>query len=42
MPARAVPARRLGPVEEFAAAAAFLCPRRATYITGPRSPSTAG
>ena len=29
-----LPARRLGTVEEFAAAAAFLCSERAAYITG--------
>jgi 3-oxoacyl-[acyl-carrier protein] reductase len=29
-----LPARRLGTVEEFAAAAAFLCSRPASYITG--------
>lgn len=31
---REVPAGRLGTVEEFAAAAAFLCSKRAAYITG--------
>jgi 3-oxoacyl-[acyl-carrier protein] reductase len=29
-----VPAGRVGTVEEFAAAAAFLCSARASYITG--------
>ena len=29
-----VPARRLGTVDEFAAAAVFLCSARASYITG--------
>jgi 3-oxoacyl-[acyl-carrier protein] reductase len=29
-----LPARRLGTVEEFAAAAAFLCSAKASYITG--------
>jgi 3-oxoacyl-[acyl-carrier protein] reductase len=32
--AATIPARRLGTVEEFAAAAAFLCSTRASYITG--------
>jgi 3-oxoacyl-[acyl-carrier protein] reductase len=32
--ARQVPARRLGSVEEIAAVAAFLCSRRASYVTG--------
>jgi 3-oxoacyl-[acyl-carrier protein] reductase len=31
---REVPAGRLGTVEEFAAAAAFLCSKQAAYITG--------
>ncbi len=31
---RTIPARRLGAVEEFAAAAAFLCSQPASYITG--------
>jgi 3-oxoacyl-[acyl-carrier protein] reductase len=31
---QALPAKRLGTVEEFAAAAAFLCSARASYITG--------
>jgi 3-oxoacyl-[acyl-carrier protein] reductase len=31
---RQIPARRLGTVEEFAAAAAFLCSQQAAYITG--------
>jgi 3-oxoacyl-[acyl-carrier protein] reductase len=32
--AQTLPARRVGTVEEFAAAAAFLCSERASYITG--------
>lgn len=32
--ARALPVRRLGEPEEFAAAAAFLCSARASYVTG--------
>ena len=31
---RQIPAGRLGAVEEFAAAAAFLCSQQAAYITG--------
>ncbi|MCF3642877.1 SDR family oxidoreductase [Rhizobium sp. TRM95111] len=31
---RAIPARRYGTVEEFAAVAAFLCSARASYVTG--------
>jgi 3-oxoacyl-[acyl-carrier protein] reductase len=32
--AQLIPARRVGTVEEFAAAGAFLCSERASYITG--------
>ncbi|MDT4889806.1 NADPH-dependent reductase BacG [compost metagenome] len=31
---RAIPARRYGTVEEFAATAAFLCSAPASYVTG--------
>ena len=37
-----VPAGRLGTVEEFAAAAAFLCSERASYITGAALPVDGG
>jgi 3-oxoacyl-[acyl-carrier protein] reductase len=37
-----IPARRLGTVEEFAAAAAFLCSERASYITGVALPVDGG
>ena len=37
-----VPARRLGTVEEYAAAAAFLCSERASYITGAALPIDGG
>jgi 3-oxoacyl-[acyl-carrier protein] reductase len=37
-----VPAGRLGTVEEFAAAAAFLCSARASYITGAALPVDGG
>jgi 3-oxoacyl-[acyl-carrier protein] reductase len=37
-----VPAGRLGAVEEFAAAAAFLCSQRASYITGAALPVDGG
>jgi 3-oxoacyl-[acyl-carrier protein] reductase len=37
-----VPARRLGTVEEYAAAAAFLCSARASYITGAALPIDGG
>ena len=38
----AIPARRLGRVEEFAAAAAFLCSERASYVTGVALPIDGG
>jgi 3-oxoacyl-[acyl-carrier protein] reductase len=38
----AIPAGRLGRVEEFAAAAAFLCSQRASYITGTALPVDGG
>src|SRR4051794_23202736 len=38
----AIPARRLGRVEEFAAAAAFLCSEQASYITGVSLPVDGG
>jgi 3-oxoacyl-[acyl-carrier protein] reductase len=38
----AIPAGRLGEVEEFAAAAAFLCSARASYITGAALPVDGG
>lgn len=38
----AIPAGRLGEVEEFAAAAAFLCSARASYITGTALPVDGG
>jgi 3-oxoacyl-[acyl-carrier protein] reductase len=38
----AIPAARLGRVEEFAAAAAFLCSERASYITGTALPVDGG
>jgi 3-oxoacyl-[acyl-carrier protein] reductase len=37
-----IPAARLGRVEEFAAAAAFLCSERASYITGAALPVDGG
>jgi 3-oxoacyl-[acyl-carrier protein] reductase len=40
--ARDVPVGRLGEVEEFAAAAAFLCSERAAYITGAALPVDGG
>ena len=38
----AIPAARLGRVEEFAAAAAFLCSERAGYVTGTALPVDGG
>ena len=38
----AIPAARLGRVEEFAAAAAFLCSEKASYITGTALPIDGG
>lgn len=40
--AREVPARRLGNVEEYAAAAAFLCSHAASYTTGAAPPVDGG
>jgi 3-oxoacyl-[acyl-carrier protein] reductase len=40
--ARDVPAGRLGTVEEFAAAAVFLCSERASYVTGVALPVDGG
>jgi 3-oxoacyl-[acyl-carrier protein] reductase len=40
--ARSVPPGRIAEPEEFAAVVAFLCSERASFLTGSRSPSTAG